>query len=180
MGYPRRRPTAIWLTAFGLLTAGAGVSTGSAQQPRADTAPPVTLPNTHVHVLHSRVNGRTYLIQVALPSAYVSARPGDLARYPTLYLLDMGMMFPLLYAHQQFAAFVQPTRTILVGVAAVEPSQRKWYDREFDYTPPLTAADSVNCPRSVTAKPKSATMGVPSSRSRMLAGLMSRCTNPCS
>ena len=142
MALRRRRPTAISLTVFGLLAAGAGASTGIAQQTRADTAPPVTLPNTHVHVLHSRVNGRTYLIQVALPSAYVNARPGDLARYPTVYLLDMGM-FSLLYAHQQFAAFVQPTRTILVGVAAVEPSQRKWFDREFDYTPPLTAADSL-------------------------------------
>jgi len=135
------KPMVVSLTVFGLLAAGTGVSTGIAQQTRADTAPAVTLPNTHLHVLHSRVNGRTYLIQVALPSAYVNARPGDLARYPTVYLLDMGT-FPLLYAHQQFGAFVHPTRTILVGVAAVEPSQSKWFDREFDYTPPLTAADS--------------------------------------
>jgi predicted alpha/beta superfamily hydrolase len=141
MAFFRMKPTAVSLTVFGLLAAGAGASTGIAQQTRADTAPPITLPNTHVHVLHSRVNGRTYLIQVALPSAYGNARPGDLDRYPTLYLLDMGM-FSLLYGYQQYAAFVHPSRTILVGVAAVEPSQRKLTDREFDYTPPLTAADS--------------------------------------
>jgi predicted alpha/beta superfamily hydrolase len=87
------------------------------------------------------VNERTYLIQVGLPSAYVNARPGDRARYPTLYLLDMGI-FPFLYGYQLYAGAVHPLRTILVGVAAVEPSERKWYDREFDYTPPLTAADS--------------------------------------
>jgi predicted alpha/beta superfamily hydrolase len=126
-----------WLTACRL-------STAIAQQTRVDTAPTVTLPNTHQHVLHSRVNGRTYVIQAALPSAYVNARPSDMARYPTLYLLDIAGAgsFALLYAHQQSLAFLHPTRTILVGVAAVEPSERKWYDREFDWTPPLTAADS--------------------------------------
>ncbi len=141
MAFFRMKPTTVSLTVFGLLAAGAGASTGIAQQTRADTAPPVTLPNTHLHVLHSRVNGRTYLIQVGLPSAYVNARPGDRARYPTLYLLDMGI-FPFLYGYQLYAEAVHPLRTILVGVAAVEPSERKWYDREFDYTPPLTAADS--------------------------------------
>jgi predicted alpha/beta superfamily hydrolase len=109
--------------------------------PRADTAPSATLPNTHVHILHSRVNGRTYLIQVALPRAYVNPGSGDVARYPTLYDLDVLLGdFPLLYDQQQFAPVVRPI--ILVGVTAVEPSERKWYDREFDYTPPLTAADS--------------------------------------
>jgi predicted alpha/beta superfamily hydrolase len=145
MTFCRRRPIAISLTLFGLLALGAGASTGIAQQTRADTAPPVTLPNTHQHVLHSRVNGRTYVIQVALPSAYVNAPPSDMARYPTLYLLDIAGLtgsFPLLYAQQLYLAFLPRTRTILVGVAAVEPSERQWYDREFDWTPPLTAADS--------------------------------------
>jgi predicted alpha/beta superfamily hydrolase len=137
---PRRR-TAISLTAFGLLAAVAGASTAIAQQIPADTAPPVTLPNTHVHVLHSRVNGRTYFIEVALPSAYVNSGPGGVSRYPSLYLLDMGL-FPLLYVHQQFAAFVHPTTTILVGVSVPADTLRKWYDRESDYTAPLTAADS--------------------------------------
>ena len=142
--FRRWRPIAISLTVFGLLAPGAGASTGIAQETRADTAPPVTLPNTHVHVLHSQVNGRTYLIQVALPTAYVNAGPGDVSRYPSLYLLDMGL-FPLLYVHQQFFPSLRPTRTIpaiLVGVSVPADSLRKWYDRESDYTAPLTAADS--------------------------------------
>jgi uncharacterized protein len=141
MAFRRWSATAISLTVFGLLAVGVGASTGVAQQTRADTAPPVTLANTHVHVLHSRVNGRTYRIDVALPSAYVSAGPRDVSRYPSLYLLDMGL-FPLLYVHQQFAAFRHPTRTILVGVSVPADSLRKWDDRESDYTAPLTAADS--------------------------------------
>jgi predicted alpha/beta superfamily hydrolase len=139
--FGRRRPRAIPLSVFGLLAACAGASTGIAQQTRADTAPPVMLRNTHVHTVHSRVNGRTYLIQVALPSAYVNAGPRDVARYPTVYLLDMGM-FALLYAQQQFAAFLHPTRTILVGVSVPADTLKKWDDREFDYTAPLTPADS--------------------------------------
>lgn len=133
------RPTPVLLTVLGLLAADARLSAAIAQQPRGSAAPPVTLPNTHVHVLQSLVNGRAYLIQVALPSAYTNARPGDLARYPTLYLLDGVSDFPLLFANLQFAAMHQATRTILVGVAAAD-SQAKW--RDLDYTPPLTAADS--------------------------------------
>lgn len=133
--------TAISLVLFGSLVAGAGASTGIAQQTRADTAPSITLPNTHLHVLHSRVNGRTYRIKVGLPRAYVDARPGDTARYPTLYFLDPmdNGAYPLLYGFQQYAG----SRPIVVGVSAVEPSDMKWGDRLFDYYPPLlTAADS--------------------------------------
>ena len=127
---------------LGFLAAVADASTGIAQQTRADTAPAVTLRNTHEHVLQSRVNGRVYKIQVGLPSAYVDARPGDLARYPTLYLIDGVFVFDLLYSYQQYAERQQPMRPILVGVRAVEPSERKWYDTEFDFAPPLTAEDS--------------------------------------
>ena len=135
----RRGAASISVAAF--LAVGVGASTGIAQQIRADTTPAVTLPNTHQHVLHSRVNGRTYVIQVALPSAYVNARPGDLARYPTLYVLGMGT-FPLFYFQQQGRPIPHVTTPILVNVEAVEPSDRKPADREFDYAPPLTHADS--------------------------------------
>lgn len=145
--------TAVSLVLFGSLVVGAGASTGIAQQRRADTAPPVTLENTHQHMLHSRVNGRTYVIQVALPSAYANARPGDAARYPTLYLIGGGD-FTLLLGQQQLASFLQPTRTILVGMWVPADSQKKWYDREFDYTPPLTAADSEYFKRTGVTPPR--------------------------
>jgi predicted alpha/beta superfamily hydrolase len=134
------RQAAVSLTLVGMLAGGAGVSAGVAQQPPLGAAPPVTLPNTHQHILRSRVNGRAYLIQVALPSALVNAKPGDPTRYPTLYLLDGVWDFPLLFSNMQFASMVQPTRTILVGVTAAD-SQWKW--RGTDYTPPLATADSV-------------------------------------
>jgi predicted alpha/beta superfamily hydrolase len=104
------------------------------------TPPAVTLPNTHVHVLRSRVNGREYLIQVALPSSYVNAKPGDASRYPTLYLLDGQLDFLLLYSDMQFISLVRPTNLILVGVSAADS---QFVRRSFDYTPPLTTADSA-------------------------------------
>src|SRR5690349_14744686 len=94
------------------LAASAAASTASAQQPRADTTQSVTLPHSYVHVLRSRINGRAYRIQVALPSAYVGAKPGDVTRFRTLYLLDGDVNFSLLVAHQQRAALGVPTRTI--------------------------------------------------------------------
>lgn len=131
--------TAARLALFVLVAAAANVLTGTVQQSRTDNATAVTLPNTYEFMLRSKVNGRSYRIQVALPSAYVSAKPGDPTRYPVLYLLDGDLDFPLLFSQMQFAAMVQPTRTILVGVAAAD-NQRKW--RGVDYTPPLKATDS--------------------------------------
>ena len=138
----RRVAIRISLSVIGLLAAGASASTGIAQQPRAETAPPVTLPNTRVHILHSRLNGRTYLIQVGLPRAYGNAGLGDVTRYPTLYDLDVVRMdFPLLYDQQQYSPVVRPF--ILVAITAIKPSDPKWIDpNESDYTAPLTAADS--------------------------------------
>jgi predicted alpha/beta superfamily hydrolase len=120
------------------LGGGGNASTGTAQQAGTGT-PRVTLPNTHERLLHSKINGRTYRIQVALPSGYGSAKSGDLTRYPTLYLLDGTWDFPLLFAQTQFNDMVQrTTKLILVGVAT--DSQARTH--EFDYTLPLTAADS--------------------------------------
>lgn len=147
------RTGGVSLTVAAFLAFGVGASTGIAQQTGTDTAPSITLPNTHVHVLHSRVNGRTYVIQVALPNLTdlqkslgetdsVRHESGVAPRYPTLYLLDMGI-FPFLYGLEQYGgAPVNPSSAILVGVIAVEPRDVKWYDRLFDYTPPFTAADS--------------------------------------
>jgi predicted alpha/beta superfamily hydrolase len=127
------------LALFVLVAAAASSSAGTAQQSDTGTAAPVTLANTYEYILRSKVNGRRYRIEVALPSAYVSARPEDLTRYPTLYLLDGVTDFPLLFAHMQFDAMVAPTRTILVGVSAADSF---WVKRSADYTPPLTSADA--------------------------------------
>jgi predicted alpha/beta superfamily hydrolase len=147
------RTTAISLTLFGLLIA-ATTSPGIAQQPRPDTAPPVALLNTHTHILHSRVNGRTYLIQVSLPWSYVNSGPGAVVRYPTLYDLDVVRQdFPLLYNQQQYGQAVRPI--ILVCVTPIELSDPMWWDRdELNYTAPLTAADSQYFKRTGITPPR--------------------------
>jgi predicted alpha/beta superfamily hydrolase len=132
--------TVVSLSLFGSLAADAGLSKASAQLAQMGTAPAVTLPYTRVHVLHSQVNGKEYRIQVALPSSYVNAKSGDPTRYPTLYLLDGELDFPLLYSEMQFISLVRPTNLILVGVAAADSP---FVRRGFDFTPPLTAADSA-------------------------------------
>lgn len=143
------------LAVFGLLATGPNAKTGFAQQTRPDTTPSITLPNTHVHVLHSRVNGRTYLIRVALPYAYVNAQPGDSARYSTLYLLDLVRgIFPYLYGLEVYETPFNRSTSILVGVTAIDPNDKNWLDRtEFDYTLPLTAADSQYFTRTGLGRP---------------------------
>jgi predicted alpha/beta superfamily hydrolase len=147
------RTVAISLTLFGLLAVSSGASSAISQQSRSDSAGPVTLPNTRVHMLHSRVNGRTYLIQVGLPRAYVNAGPGEVTRYPTLYDLDvLRGDFPLLYDQQQYSPVLRPF--ILVGITAVKPSDPKWIDpNESDYTAPLTPADSQYFTRTGLGRP---------------------------
>ena len=149
------RTVGVWLSLIAFLAGGVGVSTGTAQQTRPDTTPSITLPNTHVHVLHSRFNGRTYLIQVALPNAYVNARPGDSTRYSTLYLLDvLRGLLPFLYGLEVYGTPFGRATSIIVGVTAIDPNDRKWFDRsEFDYTPPLTAADSQYFTRTGLGRP---------------------------
>src|SRR5687768_12984642 len=80
---------ALLLAAATLLTAPL-----SAQQPSNAPWPAATLPNTEVHALRSRVNGREYHLAVALPMRYRDAG-ADTMRYPVLYVLDGGAHLPL-------------------------------------------------------------------------------------
>ena len=124
-----------WLILFGSIAA--GVSTGNAQQAQG-TVPPVSLPNTYQHVVHSRVNGREYVIPVALPSSYARGAPGDTTRYPALYLLDGKLVFPFYLAQRAYG--FRPKDLILVGISAADSQSVR---RQFDYLPPLTRADSA-------------------------------------
>jgi uncharacterized protein len=126
------------LSLVGSLAAAAVFSKASAQQPRTGTALAVTLPNTRVHVLRSRINGQGYLIQVALPGSYVNAKPGDTTRFRVLYILDGVWVFPFFYSSG--SSLVESTNLILVGIAAADSHSTR---RSYDYTPPLTSADSA-------------------------------------
>lgn len=124
-----------WVILFGFVAA--GVLTGHAQQGPGSVTP-VFLPNTYQHVVQSRVNGATYVIQVALPSSYAKGAPGSTTRYPALYLLDGNLVFPFYLAQRQYG--VRPRDLILVGVSAADSQTVR---RQWDYSPPLTKADSA-------------------------------------
>ena len=66
-------------------------------EPSPQAAPPdrVSLPYSHEYLLRSRINGRTYRIQVALPPRYRDPATTDTTRYPVMYLLDGDMELPL-------------------------------------------------------------------------------------
>ena len=70
---------------------GTAASTARAQTASAtDTV--YTLRNTHIHEIHSAVNGRDYRLTVALPLGYAAA---SASRYPVLYLLDGAISLPV-------------------------------------------------------------------------------------
>ena len=112
----------------------------AAQRPTVEAPPPATLPNTHVSVLRSAINGREYHIAVALP---VNSQAADTTRYPVLYLLDGGAHLPL------FASMFRLTNrggrtgdVIMVGIgyyppqAFPRPVPGQVPGRNVDYSPP--------------------------------------------
>jgi len=54
-----------------------------------DNFSPVTIPNSELRFLKSRLLGKEYKIQVALPTGYAESKE----TYPVLYLLDADTFF---------------------------------------------------------------------------------------
>ena len=54
-----------------------------------DNFPPVTIPNSELRFLRSRLLGKEYKIQVALPTGYAEGKE----TYPVLYVLDADLYF---------------------------------------------------------------------------------------
>jgi predicted alpha/beta superfamily hydrolase len=54
-----------------------------------DNFPPVTIPNSELRFLKSRLLGKEYKIQVALPTGYAESKE----TYPVLYVLDADLYF---------------------------------------------------------------------------------------
>lgn len=109
-------------------------------QREAATPPAITLPNTHVSVLRSTVNGREYHIAVALPIGY---QAGDTTRYPVLYVLDGGAHLPILASMFRLTNRGGNTgNVIMVGVgyyppqAFPRPVPGQVPGRNVDYSPP--------------------------------------------
>lgn len=98
----------------------------------ASVAPPVTLPDTADHVLHSATLGRTYHVWVALPPGYGD---GD-RRFPVVFVADANYAFPLVRALRgRVGAHGQNIEDfILVGLAYSDGSS-PIQSRNRDYTP---------------------------------------------
>lgn len=85
-----------------------------------------------LHVIEMAEQGRDIGLYVRLPKLY-----NEVQKYPTIYLLDGGVTFPLLAAYTQYlssAGDVPPI--ILVGVAYPGDDFEKGNNRGTDYTAP--------------------------------------------
>jgi predicted alpha/beta superfamily hydrolase len=131
-----------------------------AQARGTPAAKPVTLPLTFEHTLRSRINGRTYVIQVALP--FATARPGgDSLRFPALYLLDGDWALPPVAAALRRSGTGGSSGVVMVGVGyppgttlGMPPPGGGETDYRFrDYTPPHIP-DSLPRPTNFDAHPE--------------------------
>ncbi len=102
-------------------------------QPSA--ARPYTIPDTQVHTLHSKFNGVTYELLVALPSGYRTSG----TTYPVVYMLDADYSFALVRnIVEHFVDRGDLPPMILVAIAYPgAASNREIYrlNRTRDYTP---------------------------------------------
>ena len=60
----------------------------SSQAARIDTVAGDVLPMSRIHRMTSKVNGRAYVLTVALPPQYREGQQSDTAHYPTLYIME--------------------------------------------------------------------------------------------
>jgi predicted alpha/beta superfamily hydrolase len=113
------------------------------------SAPPYTLPNTQVRTLPRSVDGRDYILYVALPASY-QREPQK--RYPVLYLCDGYWDFALVrgfYGNLVYDRVVP--ELILVGFGYPGHSPDFEALRAHDYTPePLPDRDSGHAPEFLT------------------------------
>ena len=97
------------------------------------------LGDTRRHTIESEHTAHRYDILVGLPDGYAD-RPD--ARYPVVYLLDGGMLYPLIRAYQRYLRIdgeVPPV--ILVAVSYGTSDWRQGNNRSHDFTLPSPDAD---------------------------------------
>ncbi len=123
----RRHPARAWAAAILVaLPPAAAPATGA-------DAPPVTLPNTHVHRIRAEALGRDYELHVALPPGY-HANPER--RYPVLFTTDSPQSFPLIRGiHARLrggGAVLEDAIIVGLGYAVGDDGVQS---RRRDYTP---------------------------------------------
>lgn len=109
--------------------------------------PATALPDTRLlqgigepryHHVASEHVGRAYHVFVNLPAGYEESD----VRYPTLYLLDGGALFPMFSAYYRYLRFAEETPDlIIVGIAYGSDNFEGGNYRSTDYTAPSTERD---------------------------------------
>jgi len=90
------------------------------------------------HELQSDHLGRSFHIFVSLPDAYADSQKN----YPTIYLLDGGITFPLLSSFHQYLRFGDEVpEAILVGISYGAVTFEDGNMRSTDYSAPSTDRD---------------------------------------
>lgn len=118
----------------------------------ADSSSQLVVPGGHLHTIKSKVNGKTYMVAVVVPEAYVRKGPRDTTRYPTFYVTDgevrlsmlIGMRILTVPAGQTPPPAANP---ILVGI---------WGGggRDLNYTPALIRDTATANEREPDGSPK--------------------------
>ena len=97
------------------------------------------LGNTEYQRIDSEIIGRPYHILVMLPDAYEESLE---ARFPTIYVLDGGALFPLLTAYYRYLNFGQEIPdAIIVGISYGSDTYENGNYRSTDYTAKSTERD---------------------------------------
>jgi predicted alpha/beta superfamily hydrolase len=100
--------------------------------PAAETRYMQGLGDTRYQRIDSEVVGRPYHVFVMLPDGYEQA-PDE--RYPTIYLLDGGALFPLLSAYYRYLNFgAEVPDAIIVGISYGSDDFEGGNYRSTDYT----------------------------------------------
>lgn len=106
---------------------------------------PVAIPGAHGlgdtrrHTIESEYAAHTYEILVGVPDGYADEPD---ARYPVVYLLDGGVLYPLIRAYQRYLRIDgEVPAVILVAISYGTSDWRQGNHRSHDFTLPSPEAD---------------------------------------
>jgi predicted alpha/beta superfamily hydrolase len=117
-----KKSVACWLLVLASSIANAGVTTEFLQG----------LGDTRYHHVASKIVGRSYHIYVMLPDTYDESVDD---KYPTIYLLDGGALFPLMSAYYRYLNFGEEIPdAIIVGISYGSDDFDGGNYRSTDYT----------------------------------------------